>query len=183
MTQKLGGAEKVAGAQAHLHRLGLPDGIQFRFGGWIGNTMRAHQLILWSELHDGQQGSNSSSSRSATNTTSAVVEAIFRAHFEDERDISNVETLLQIAEQASPGLDVGRVRAWLETGQGVAEIERMAEQAREEGIRGVPYFQMGDGGMTLNGAQDVEEFFRSLVAYKEGQRASATTAREAGNSC
>lgn len=168
MTRKVG-AEKVVSAQARLLRLGLAEGIHFRFGGKIGNTTRAHQLIMFSELHDKQ---NSSSNN---NTTTAVVEAMFRAHFEDERDISDVDTLVQIAEQAS--LDASRVRTWLETGQGVAEIEQMAEQARKEGLQGVPYFQMGDG-LILNGAQGVEEFYYALVTYKEGQKATTTTTTE-----
>ncbi|PWY81891.1 thioredoxin-like protein [Aspergillus heteromorphus CBS 117.55] len=187
MIQKLGDADKVPGAQAHLRRLGLQDGIQFRFGGRIGNTLRAHQLILWSELQD------SANERQTSEITNAVVQALFQAHFEEERDICDVETLVRIAAQACPGLDVDGLglRAWLETGRGVARIEWLADQARAEGLLGVPYFQMGEGegGKTLNGAQDVNEFLETLVAYKEGSSttttatATATTDEALGNTC
>ncbi|PYH95720.1 hypothetical protein BO71DRAFT_418424 [Aspergillus ellipticus CBS 707.79] len=128
MIQKMG-ADKVPAAQAHLARLGLQDGIQFRLGGRIGNTLRAHQLIAFCEKEDEEKGSG---------VTNAVVEGMFRAHFEEERDIADVDTLVAIAGEAVPGLDLARVRDWLETGQGVQEIERLAAQAREEGLRGVP---------------------------------------------
>ncbi|PWY76056.1 thioredoxin-like protein [Aspergillus sclerotioniger CBS 115572] len=167
MTQKLG-AEKVAPSQAHLQRLGVPDGIRFRFGGRIGNTLRAHQVILLCERVDIEKG---------TDYTTGVVEGLFRKHFEEEADITDVETLVGIVGEVSrgDGLEEGRVRRWLENGEGVEEIQEMAERARKEGIRGVPWFRIGgegDGGrvVTLNGAQDVEEFFQALIAYKEGGR-------------
>ncbi|PYI03151.1 thioredoxin-like protein [Aspergillus sclerotiicarbonarius CBS 121057] len=166
MTQKLG-PDKVASSQAHLQRLGLQDGIQFRFGGRIGNTLRAHQVIFLCERYDAETG---------TDYTTAVAEGIFRAQFEEERDITDVETLVRIVGEASEGsLDKERVRSWLEGGQGVGEIEEMAERARREGTRGVPWYRFGgeveeERAVTLDGAQDVAEFLETLIAYKEGGR-------------
>ncbi|PKY04583.1 hypothetical protein P168DRAFT_317639 [Aspergillus campestris IBT 28561] len=108
----LGDLDKVASAQARLKRLGLCDGIQFRFGGRIGNTLRAHQLIRWSEIHD-QKEDHSGSATGDTHITTGVVEGIFRAHFEEERDISDINTLLQIIGQIKPGLDIDSIKIWL----------------------------------------------------------------------
>ncbi|KAI9374534.1 thioredoxin-like protein [Aspergillus egyptiacus] len=156
MTQKLG-ADKVLASQAHLQRLGKPDGIQFRFGGRIGNTMRAHQVILLCERYDAERGRTAYTDA----LTTAVVEGLFRVHFEEEGDLTDVGTLARIVEDASAGsLDAGRVRGWLEGGEAVEEIERMAERARrEEGVKG--------GGVTLSGAQDVGEFLEALIAFKD----------------
>ncbi|RAL10187.1 DsbA family oxidoreductase [Aspergillus homomorphus CBS 101889] len=163
MTQKLG-ADKVAGTQAHLQRLGRADGIHFRFGGRIGSTIRAHQMIMLSELQDQKSGDDTRAG------TAGVVEAIFRAHFEEEQDITDPETLIRLAVQAGSGLEESQVRSWLEEGQGVAEIQSEAQRARDEGIQGVPHFQIGEGkGMrTLSGGQDASDFLQALIAYKEG---------------
>ncbi|RAL03298.1 DsbA family oxidoreductase [Aspergillus ibericus CBS 121593] len=174
-TQKLG-PEKVATSQAHLQRLGILDGIQFRFGGRIGSTLRAHQVILLCERYDVEEG---------TDYTTAVVEGLFRAHFEEERDITDVETLVKIVEEIvmmGVGLDEGRVRSWLETGQGVGEIEEMAGRARSEGIHGVPWFRIGgenakeETAVALNGAQDVGEFLQALIRC-EGARSVVSGGR------
>ncbi|OJJ68323.1 hypothetical protein ASPBRDRAFT_47264 [Aspergillus brasiliensis CBS 101740] len=173
MTQKLG-ADKVVAAQARLQRLGAQDGIHFNFGGQFGNTLRAHQVMLLSELVSRQGGNDESDTR---DIATAVAEGIFRAHFEDELDITDVETLVRIAVQASEAyLDETRVRSWLEQGQGVEEIDEMAARARREGVHGVPCFQIGGGGdaegavLTLSGAQDIDEFLRALIAHKTGKQ-------------
>ncbi|PYH42512.1 DsbA family oxidoreductase [Aspergillus saccharolyticus JOP 1030-1] len=171
MTQKLG-ADKVAGAQAHVLRLGRPDGIHFRFGGRIGSTIRAHQVIMLSELHDSERfnGDAATAAAEAGAGTAALVEALFEAHFEREEDITDVDTLVRLAVQAGSGLDARSVRSWLEEGRGVEEITQEAQRARDGGIQGVPFFQFGDGDrqLTLSGGQEVAEFLQVLIAYKEG---------------
>ncbi|KAI3012311.1 hypothetical protein CBS147346_688 [Aspergillus niger] len=172
MTQRLG-ADKVPAAKARLERLGAQEGIYFKFGGRFGNTLRAHQLLLLSEFVSRQGKIDGCGAR---DTATAVAEGIFRAHFEDELDITDVETLVRVAVHASEGyLDEAKVRSWLEQGQGVEEIDDMATRARQEGVHGVPCFQIGgeenaEGAvLTLSGALDVDEFLQALIAHKAGK--------------
>ncbi|RAH50503.1 DsbA family oxidoreductase [Aspergillus brunneoviolaceus CBS 621.78] len=183
MTQKLG-PEKVPHAQAHLQRLGHADGIHFRFGGRIGSTLPAHQVIMLSQLQD--QGHTSESTLTGSDTgvgAAALVEAIFEAHFEREQDITDVETLVRLAGQA--GMDERVARSWLAEGRGVAEIQQEALRARDEGIVGVPYFQFGGGERmrSLSGGQEVAEFLEALIAYKEGLEATDASSGVRGVAC
>ncbi|PYH86291.1 thioredoxin-like protein [Aspergillus uvarum CBS 121591] len=183
MTQKLG-PEKVPQAQAHLQRLGRADGIHFRFGGCIGSTTPAHQVIMLSALQDKFHPLDTAVAGSDPGAgTAGLVEAIFEAHFEREQDITDVKTLVRLAGQA--GMDERVVRAWLEEGRGVAEIQQEAQRAREEGVVGVPYFQFGEGERmrTLSGGQEVSEFLEALVAYKEGLGATDASGDVQGVAC
>ncbi|PYI27696.1 thioredoxin-like protein [Aspergillus indologenus CBS 114.80] len=185
MTQKLG-PEKVPHAQAHLQRLGRADGIHFRFGGRIGSTIPAHQVIMLRALRNTSHAPNTAvagSDSSAGAGTAGLVEAIFEAHFEREQDITDVETLVRLAGQA--GMEERVVRAWLEEGRGVAEIQQEAQRAREEGVVGVPYFQFGEGERmrTLSGGQEVSEFLEALIAYKEGLGATDASGGVRGVAC
>ncbi|RAH75615.1 DsbA family oxidoreductase [Aspergillus aculeatinus CBS 121060] len=183
MTQKLG-PEKVPHAQAHLQRLGRADGIHFRFGGRIGSTLPAHQVIMLSQLQDQWHTSESALTGSDTGVgAAALVEAIFEAHFEREQDITDVETLVRLAGQA--GMDECVARSWLDEGRGVAEIQQEALRAREEGIVGVPYFQFGEGERmrSLSGGQEVAEFLEALIAHKEGLEATDASSGVRGVAC
>ncbi|OJZ83650.1 hypothetical protein ASPFODRAFT_220617 [Aspergillus luchuensis CBS 106.47] len=182
MTQRLG-ADKVPAAKARLERLGVQEGIHFRFEGRFGNSLRAHQVMLLSELVSREEENYGRSDR---DIATAVAEAIFRAHFEDELDITDIETLVRVAVYASEGyLEEARVRTWLEQGQGVDEVDDMAARARREGVHGVPYFRISGGedaeggALTLSGAQDVDEFLKALIAHKTGKELESAD-QEAG---
>jgi len=140
------GAARSAQLDAQLTALGREEGIPFAFDRQTRtpNTRAAHQLIAFA----GSQG-----------RADAVVEALFRAYFEEGRDVGSDEVLGDIA--AGAGLDRGTALAAMrDPGLSgvVADLER---QARELGIQGVPFFIV-DQSWAISGAQPAEQWIAAI---------------------
>ena len=57
------------------------------------------------------------------------------------------------------------VEAFLESDQGAEEVDRMAAEARQAGVSGVPTIEIN--GHRAVGAEDASEFYETLVKAKE----------------
>lgn len=68
--------------------------------------------------------------------------AIFKAYFEEARNIGNMEVLLEIAD--SIGLNKEEMQAYLESEEAERAIEASSNEAKKLGITGVPTFIIGD---------------------------------------
>lgn len=101
------------------------------------DTLDAHRLIHWAGL-EGRQN--------------AVVAALFRAYFQEGRDIGDLATLAAIAERA--GMDRRVTERLLASDADTAQIREAARAARARGIQGVPCFIL-DGQYAISGAQPV----------------------------
>ncbi|WP_137700508.1 DsbA family oxidoreductase [Marimonas lutisalis] len=102
------------------------------------NTLDAHRLIHWAGI-EGRQ--------------TPVVAALFRAYFQDGRDIGDREVLADIADSA--GMDAGVVLRLLETEEDKAGLLDKEKGFREMGVRSVPTFII-NGQHAVPGAQPVE---------------------------
>ncbi len=91
LTSKFG-AERMAMMLPHMKNVGESLGINFSYGGNIGNTLASHRLIKYAD----KQGCQTQ-----------VTEEIFKDFFERDQDISIVEVLANAAERA--GLDKAKV--------------------------------------------------------------------------
>ncbi|KAL4949244.1 thioredoxin-like protein [Aspergillus filifer] len=148
-------ASQINGAQTRLTRIGKGLGIDFQFGGYIGSSRVAHQgLRLALEKYGGL-------------TQCDLAERLFRAQFELEKDVSDVN--LVIAAAVASGMDGALVKEYLESGRGVDEVEAEARNARGNGVQGVPLFVIGTGEakVRLEGAADMEEFFEAFVKVRD----------------
>ncbi|OGM39694.1 hypothetical protein ABOM_011635 [Aspergillus bombycis] len=143
----------VAAAQTRLKRVGADAGIRFKFGGYIGSSRLAHQLLYMA-------------AREGSELQCRVSELLFHYQFEEEADISQLDTVIAVGVQA--GLREDDIREWLASGVGVAEIEAEAKKARADGATGVPHFAIG-GKYHMEGAVDMSELFEAFVAVREGQ--------------
>lgn len=114
-------------------------GVPLRWGGPVPWTRKAHELAL----HAREKG-----------CFDPIHRAIFRAHFEEERDIGRVDVLLELASGA--GLDPGEVRTVLGVDRFRPEIEEIRAGLLERGIPGVPVVEAD--GRRLEGFPDVEGF-------------------------
>jgi len=119
---KFGSIERSRGLDARVAAEGEGEGIAFAFERIerTPNTVAAHQLIDLAQ----KQGRGT-----------AVVDALFKAYFEEARDIGDAAVLAGIAAQAG-------VSGWPQQADGklVAELE---EDMRNLGISAVPTFIFG----------------------------------------
>ncbi|MGY5776969.1 DsbA family oxidoreductase [Rhizobium sp. LEGMi135b] len=139
LEQKLGGAERVAQGHKMLTDLGREVGIKFDFDAIkIGpNTLDAHRLIHWSVTESREKQDK-------------VVDALFKANFEQGRNIGDHAVLLDIAEEA--GLDRSVISTLLASDADRDLIIGEIEAAQKIGVNGVPFF-IFDQQYAVSGAQ------------------------------
>ena len=159
------GPERMAMATAHLKALGEAEGIKFSLQGKIGNTRDAHRLVQLAKTKSSE-------------TESRLISTLFKAHFEEDADITSSDVLVSIGEKA--GLGRTEVREWLDQGKGGLEVDREVEEAYEKGISGVPNFTI-NGRYEIQGAQDAQKFLEVFQRVKKAESAVSTSAE--GVSC
>lgn len=139
---------RLAGVAAELG-FAFNRGPEFR----MRNSFDAHRLLTWAAaLEEPEQ-------EAATGVQTALKLALFRAHFTDNRDVSDHGVLADVA--ASVGLDRDRAAAILASGE-FGEMVRTEEAYWiDQNITGVPAFILG-GRMLVPGAQDPEAFIRVI---------------------
>ena len=101
------------------------------------NTLDAHRLIHWAGI-EGRQ--------------TPVVSALFRAYFQEGRNIGNREVLADIADGA--GLDAAVILKLLGSEADREQILEREAHSRKMGVRSVPTFIVG-GQHAVPGAQPV----------------------------
>jgi predicted DsbA family dithiol-disulfide isomerase len=123
-----------------IEESGRADGVAFAFERMprTPNTTRAQRLILFAE----ERGA-----------ADPVIRALFRALFQEGRDVGQPEVLATVAEEA--GLDRAEVLELLAGDRLARDVEAAHQQAERAGIRGVPVFIM-DRQHALTGAQPPE---------------------------
>ncbi|KAK5996168.1 hypothetical protein PT974_04596 [Cladobotryum mycophilum] len=137
------GADRVALIHERLNAVGQQVGINFKFGGRIGNTRDSHRLVHLSKKY-GQE------------THLKAVDGLFAAYFENEGDIMDAAVLKQVATGAGiPEADFQR--AIVDSDEGGAEVDQQAGSARASGVSGVPDFTIQDR-FHLSGSRDATEF-------------------------
>ena len=134
-----------------LSQIGRSVGIDFKYGGRIGGTRDTHRLIYLSQTK-------------SLDVQDALVEKLFEAYHELEKDISSRDVLRQIAIDA--GLNGPEVEEWLNSDLGGDIVDAEAMENRKMGNSGVPIFII-QGVHRVNGAQDTQEFFEIFTRVKE----------------
>ncbi|KAI3332067.1 DSBA-like thioredoxin domain-containing protein [Xylariaceae sp. AK1471] len=148
--------EKKAAATKRVEQAGRAVGIQFKHGGMIGpHTRDAHRLVYLSRNNPPE-------------ITNALVEKIFEAYHECEKDISSLDVLRQIVVEA--GLQTVEFDEWLCSNAGADVVDEEAKVFREKVTgSGVPYYFI-QGVHRLGGAQDADDFMEIFVKVKEGEQ-------------
>lgn len=143
---KFGGAERTAQMLAQTQSTARAEGLPMDFdrGQVRVTTLPAHRL-LWLAGREGVQ--------------EAVGEALFRAHFEQGRNLADPEVLAAAA--AAGGIAAARVEALLASDEGLAEVRAGLGQAQALGIQSVPTFVI-NGRYAVQGAQPPEVFMQVL---------------------
>ena len=149
-TRKFGSWERSLELDAKVIAAGESEGIHFAFDKTerTPNTVDAHRLIWLADQHGCQN---------------AVVEALFRAYFNEGRDIGNHQTLIDVVSEA--GLERKVAESMLGSDEGMDVISNARELSQRHLVTGVPFFIINNA-ITLSGAQEPVTFldaFRQVV--------------------
>ena len=154
MESKLSGmsSERVTAMIQHVSRVGCSVGIDFKPGGKIGSTRDAHRLIHLSQ-------------KKHPDVQNTLVDKLFEAYHELEKDVSSLDVLREIAMDA--GLNGSEVAEWLNSSLGAVDVDAEAVKSRKVVESGVPTFII-QGMHRIDGAQDPEQFLEIFIKVKEG---------------
>ena len=134
--------EQSEQARQHISALGNELGFAFRWSdaSHMHNTFNAHQLLHWAD----QQGRKHD-----------LKQALFAAHFTDQRNLSDDAVLADIA--AEVGLDRDEALAVLKDQRFANEVRSEEHFWQQQGISGVPAIVF-DRKHLVTGAQGVENY-------------------------
>lgn len=140
LNERFGGRENIAQAMVQLEALGEDNGIHFDFARLerVPNTLLAHRLMLLGRDHERQ---------------SELAEVLFRAFFEEGRDIGDLDVLVELAWRV--GLPEHLVRTALTDDSGLKIVTAEEAQARQMGFVATPNY-LFNRRVLLPGAAEVE---------------------------
>lgn len=140
------GKERMAMMRQALVDYGNAEDIPYRFDAITHrpNSFDAHRLVRWAQ----GQGKGA-----------AAKEALFRAYFNEARDIGSHDVLVDVAR--SIDLDPEIVADLLKTGADVEATRQEANIFREMGISGVPTY-IANRRIAVQGAESAEKLERFI---------------------
>lgn len=156
---------KIQEMQQNIMDIGAKAGIQFnQENAVVVNTNTAHRLIHFAQ----EKGKGNE-----------VEEALFKAHFTDEKNIADVKELRGIAE--SIGMDGDTVESVLNSDAYGYEVNQDLMEAKNIGVSVVPFFVLNDK-YAVSGAQPAELFEEALTqTYNE--KIEVNKEKKSDNSC
>ncbi|KAI0707418.1 thioredoxin-like protein [Earliella scabrosa] len=146
------GKDKYEQIQSMVSSRAKEVGIEINFEGWVCQTIRAHRLSRKAFELGGQE------------LQEKFLEAIFYAYFTKGRNISDFDTLAELAEEVGV-LSKDQAVEFLKSPELQEEVEQMAVDARKKGVTGVP-FTIINGRWAVSGGQSAEvyaQIFRKLA--------------------
>ncbi|MCY0094922.1 DsbA family oxidoreductase [Hoeflea ulvae] len=162
LEDKFGGAEGATQAYAAVRAAGADENIPFAFDKIpvSANTLDAHRLIRWA-------------SSLGLDAQDRMVEVLFKAYFEEGKNIGDDAVLAEAGEQV--GLERPVVERLLAGDADRDTITAEIDQARQMGVTGVPCFII-DMQYALVGAQSgpaLADAMRKVVLEKSKQQPDA----------
>ena len=88
-----------------------------------------------------------------------IEEIFFRAYFTDGKDLSSVETLIELGEEA--GLEATEIRAAIDSEELAYRVSQDIQEGVKLGFRGVPFFVF-DRKYGISGAEPIQVFIDTL---------------------
>ena len=137
--------EQTLQMTAQVTAMGKEEGLNFNFQRTaVANTKRSHRLLHLAK---------------GFNCQNELKEQLFKAYFEEGKNIDELETLLQCAEQV--GIPRAEAINVLDTQAFEEEIDQDVYESRLIGVQGVPFFVF-DRKYGISGAQPDEVFDQTL---------------------
>jgi predicted DsbA family dithiol-disulfide isomerase len=137
--------EQTVQMTAQVTAMGKEEGLNFNFEKTaVANTKRSHRLLHLAK---------------GFNCQNELKEQLFKVYFEEGKNIDELETLLQCAEQV--GIPRAEAINVLDTHAFEEEIDQDVYESRLIGVQGVPFFVF-DRKFGISGAQPDEVFDQTL---------------------
>ncbi|GHF25120.1 DSBA oxidoreductase [Kordiimonas sediminis] len=151
--KKFGDGPETHTMRQALRERGQALGIAFDFESpcRIANSLDAHRVIRWA-VSDGVQAQ--------------VADNIMSRYFEHCEFIGDHDLLVDVAQRA--GMDGALVRDLLASDQDKELITMEADNARQMGVQGVPFY-LFDGRAAISGAQDTPVLAQAMDRVAAGQ--------------
>jgi predicted DsbA family dithiol-disulfide isomerase len=142
LSKKFGGEARYEQITSQVTATASQEGLKFDFTKQLvsPNTRDAHRIIFLSK-EEGVQPQ--------------VKEAFMSAYFEKGIDLSKKENLIAVG--VSAGLDVEKIKSWLDSNKGLAEVQLAEQMNHQRGISGVPFYIINNK-YGVSGAQPSETF-------------------------
>jgi len=146
LENKFGGPERAKEIYARVLAAGKRAGIDFAFDAIQvqPNTINAHRMLQFAAERGKQD---------------EMAEVIFRRYFLEGADLSDTQTLADMAQQA--GLNPAEAAAYLASDANSELIKEQDRRARAIGVEGVPFFIFNQR-LALSGAQPPEVIVEAM---------------------
>jgi len=146
--------EQAKAMNARVTEMARQEGLEYNFDkAIVANSFDAHRLVQLAKKHD---------------LGDAMEERLFRAYFTEGANTADHATLTRLG--AEIGLEESAVDALWKTNLFAEDVHRDEEEARQLGIRGVPFFLFARR-YAVSGAQDSAVFLQALeTAYAESKK-------------
>ena len=147
ITEKYGSSKAESDAsRAQITKVGSDVGFEFNFNDELRmhNTFNLHQILHWAE----QQG-----------RMHDLKQALFTAHFTDNRNLSDIKVLSDIA--AELGLDGKEALAVLEDQRFANDVREIEQHWQRQGIQSVPAIIFNEQHL-VSGAQGIDNYVNIL---------------------
>ncbi len=152
--QRFGGEARMKQLFGHVESVGTEVGIAFDFKSpRLTNTRLAHRAVAIARDVGGASAED------------AVVEALFKAHFEQHKDLGTHGVVVAIVAPLL-GLDPAVLNEKLTADAGSAEVDADLDNGRRYNLSGVPTFILDDK-YAMSGGQPVDVF---LEFFAEGKK-------------
>lgn len=140
--RRFGSLEKSRAMDSRARDAGKRVGIDFKYEliEKTPNTFNAHRLIFFARQFGLQ---------------SQVVDAIFKAYFQEGKDIGNLSELAKIGE--STGMKLSTTTDFLNSAAGTLELKSILQNTKE--VRSVPAF-MANGHVLENGIESISKIIK-----------------------
>ena len=149
----------------HISQMGIAEGLDFKYATTLfTNTMDAHRLTKLAQ------------SKNDPELSEKIIEALFSAYFTDNKELANKELLQEIGVDA--GLDAEEIREVLSSDKYKDEVLLDEREAARYGIHAVPFFVVGQYG--ISGAQSAEGLKATIMKVMEEEAEPIT---EQGMTC
>jgi predicted DsbA family dithiol-disulfide isomerase len=130
---------------------GQAEGINFKFGGTVANTLHAHRLIQHFQEEKGPE------------TADKIVNSLYKQYFEEERHPASGETLLRAATEA--GIDETEAKEFIENkSEGLRDTQILLRDSISNQVDSVPriVFEGKRRDIEIEGAKEVDEYVIAL---------------------